>query len=85
MDVDKAEAEKRRIADALEQHGVSDECPACGGRGFALAGYSTMPIQSRPGIGRITSGSGFPVVVTICHQCGYTRSHALRPLGLPEE
>ena len=76
--------EEQRIAAALVAHGVSAHCPACGGDGFAVAGYATQPLQRRPGSLYFRAGMGFPVVVTVCRRCGYTRNHAMRALNRAE-
>jgi hypothetical protein len=73
--------DKQRIIEALKAR-VTEACPRCGNRGFALAdGYFNQTIQT--GFGSlVVGGPSIPSAVTICDRCGFISQHALDVLGL---
>jgi hypothetical protein len=76
------EAEKRRIADALQRKGVIRGCPMCGHNSWVLAdGYFNQTLQTKLS-GLVIGGASVPTAVVVCTNCGFVSQHALGVLGM---
>ncbi|MGN8197912.1 hypothetical protein ACS8Y6_04405 [Salinisphaera sp. RV14] len=74
--------QRKEVASRLEERGVRNACPMCGGKSWTVAdGYFNQALQGELK-GMVLGGPSIPSAALICTNCGFMSQHALGALGL---
>ena len=76
---------RKKIADKLNELGISTKCPMCGDGEFLIVDGYVIPVLQNGVKNLKLSGISLPTAAATCNRCGYIIQFALGAFGLMEE